>query len=786
MPKRKKSVDIAPGETMKTAFASNAKISGEEIRRRHGELLDSLPIITYIVEPRPPFAPVYISRNINMLGYTEEDWFNVANLWINIIHEDDRERVLAETKAAMEAGGETDCEYRVRARDNSVYWFYDKGRFARDEQGNLVSWEGILLDITERKRAENARLESENKYRQLVEQASDAIFIFDRAGVMLEVNPRACEIVGCESEELLGTNVKALFAVEELTANPLRLDELFAGERILSERQIRAKNGTPVSIEISAKQLDKQRAQAIVRDISERKQLAENLRLLESAVFQSRDAILLTTAELDEPGPQIIFANPAFSEMTGYRNEEIVGKTPRILQGEKTDRAVLDRLRRDVSEGKEFRGEAINYRKDNSEYWVEWNVTPLKNEAGEVTHFLAVQQDVTERKHLEEQLRQSQKMEAVGRLAGGIAHDFNNLLTVINGYGDLTLHLLEKDSPVRENVEQIKQAGERAASLTRQLLAFSRTQIFRTRLLNLNQIIGDMKTMLRHLIPENIEFSVNLSEAVGSVRADSGQIEQVIMNLVVNARDAMPDGGRLTIAIDEVRIKAKQSAQFADIKPGDYVRLTISDTGTGIGDEVKKQIFEPFFTTKSSDAGTGLGLSTAYGIVSQSNGYIAVESEIGRGATFIVYLPRVFGEAVEDVAPSAIDAKKTDFTAGAKIILLVEDEEIVLNMVRQILLSWEYNVIAARDGKEALDICRRFDKPIDLLITDIVMPHMNGRELAERATAFQPQMRVLFMSGYTDDQVLRQGISEENAHFIQKPFAAPALAQKVLALIGDE
>jgi len=774
-----------PDEPKKKPSEPTAKISRELNRRQLENLLDSLPIITYMVEPRPPYKPIYVSRNINILGYTQQDWYQTSGLWITLIHEDDRERILAETKTAIHTGGETDYEYRIHARDGTIYWFYDKGRFARDEQGNPVSWEGILLDISERKYAENARIESEKKYRQLFEQATDAIFIFDRSGVLLEVNSRACEILGCDDDELLGTNIKALFAAHEMSANPLRLDELFSGEKVFGERQIEAKNGTLIATEISAKKLDEQRAQAIVRDISRRKRLEENLRLLQSAVYQTHDSIVLTTAELDEPGPQIVFVNPAFSVMTGYSSEEVIGKTPRILQGEKTDRAVLDRMRRCLIEGKEFRGEVINYRKDGSEYWLEWNVTPLLNEKNEITHYIAVQQDITNRKLLEEQLRQSQKMEAIGRLAGGVAHDFNNLLTVITGYCDLSLPLIEKNSTLGKNVEQIKQAGERATNLTRQLLAFSRTQIFQTRVLNLNQIIGDMELMLRRLIPENIEFLVDLSEDVGTIRADSGQIEQVIMNLVVNARDAMPNGGKLRITTDETCLRAKQSAQFADIKPGNYVRLTISDSGTGISDEVKKKIFEPFFTTKNSDKGTGLGLSTAYGIVLQSGGYITVKSEIGDGATFFVYLPRVFGEDAEDITPVA-DTEKTALPADSKTILIVEDEELVLNMVRKILLSWKFNVLVARDGKEAFEICTRSAEPIDLLISDIVMPHMNGRELAERAAVFQPQMRVLFMSGYTDDAVLRQGISEETENFIQKPFTPAALAKKILKIIIDD
>lgn len=758
-------------------FESNRK----DIQNQYENLLESLPVITYIVEAKPPYAPIYVSANIRMLGYTQEDWFKIQGLWINLIHEDDREHILAETKSAMHEERETKYEYRMRARDGKIYWFYDRGRFAKNNAGEIISWEGVLLDITERKNAELKLIKSESNYRLLIEQASDAIFIIDRKGSLLEVNSKACEMLKCQDEDILGNDIRESFLASDLEKSPLRFKDLLAGKSIMSERQMLCGDSTLVQVEISAKMLDDERILGIVRDISARKRMEESLRLLESAVYQAKDTVLITTAELDAPGPQIVFANPAFTEMTGYSVEEVIGQTPRILQGARTDRQVLKKLHRDLLKGIEFRGEAINYRKDGSEYWVEWNVTPLRDAGGVTTHYLAVQQDITSRKSLEEQLRQSQKMEAVGRLAGGIAHDFNNLLTVIMGYSDLSLRRLSDAEPARRNIEEIKRAGERASELTKQLLAFSRKQILQTRVLNLNTVISEMERMLHRLIPEHIELEMDLKPLLGNVKADVGQVEQVVMNLVVNACDAMPNGGKLIVRTQNFQLPGKNDS-LPDGNSKKYILLTVADTGIGMDAELQKQIFEPFFTTKEKDKGTGLGLATAYGIVTQSAGYIKVDSEVGRGSTLSVYLPLV-SEIEPDKFPKSSDA---NVSASGKTILLVEDEEIVLNLIRQILISRGHKVLNASGGTEALKICREHQEPIDLLITDVVMPKMNGRELAEQIARLRPQTKVLYMSGYTDDTILRHGISATDAHFVQKPFDPESLANKISEVINAD
>jgi nitrogen-specific signal transduction histidine kinase/ActR/RegA family two-component response regulator len=390
--------------------------------------------------------------------------------------------------------------------------------------------------------------------------------------------------------------------------------------------------------------------------------------------------------------------------------------------------------------------------------------------------------DVTERRVLEEQLRQSQKLEAIGQLAGGIAHDFNNLLTVVTGYSDLTVRQLQAADPVRRNVEEIKKAGERAASLTRQLLAFSRKQVLQPKVLNINAVISDIEKMLRRLIGEDVGLKTIIASELGSIKADPGQIEQVLMNLAINARDAMPQGGKLTIEAENVYLNDEYARQHIAVKPGPYVMLAVSDTGTGMDEKTQAHIFEPFFTTKEAGKGTGLGLSTVYGIVKQSGGNIWVYSEVGRGTTFKIYLPRV-DEGAQEYKRSA---EVEEIFQGTETILLAEDEEMVRKLAREVLETYGYQVLEAANGREALLICERYKEPIHLLITDVVMPEMSGRELSDRLAQLRPEIKVLYMSGYTDNAIVHQGVLDEGANFIQKPFSPHTLAQKVRTVLSGE
>jgi len=390
-------------------------------------------------------------------------------------------------------------------------------------------------------------------------------------------------------------------------------------------------------------------------------------------------------------------------------------------------------------------------------------------------------EDVTEKKQLEDQLGLSQRLEAVGRLAGGVAHDFNNLLTVINSYAMFAINELRESDPIRADVKEIQKAGDRAAALTRQLLAFSRKQILEPEVLSLNKVVSGIESMLRRLLGEDIEIVVSLTDEIGSVEADPGQLEQVIMNLAVNARDAMPQGGRLTIETCAVELDEDYAEQHVSAAPGSYVRLSVSDTGAGIDAQTRDRIFEPFFTTKEKGKGTGLGLSTVYGIVKQSGGNIWVYSEPGQGTTFKVYLPRVD-------AP-AIDARRKTMpvmASGSETVLVVEDEDAVRKIAERMLRMAGYHVLSAANGGEALLLCERHGDEIDLLVTDVVMPQMSGRELAERLAKLCPKIKMLFMSGYTDNAIVHHGVLDPGTRFIGKPFSGADLTRKVREVLDEE
>jgi PAS domain S-box-containing protein len=500
------------------------------------------------------------------------------------------------------------------------------------------------------------------------------------------------------------------------------------------------------------------------RDASERQRAEEALResneLVSSILESVTDAFIALAHDWS-----FAYVNPKAERLLLRARDELIGKTFWEEFPGAAGTKWFDLLHQAMAEQKTVEFEEVLAPLDN---WLEVCAHPVSG--GLYVYF----RDITRRKQLEEQLLQSQKMEAVGRLAGGIAHDFNNLLTTINGYSELTLRQLAPGDPLHNNVEEIRKAASRAASLTSQLLAFSRRQVLQPKVLDLNAVVSDTGKMLRRLIGEDIELVTILDSEAGRVKADPHQIEQVLMNLAVNARDAMPDGGQLIIETMNVELDEEYAGQHISIRPGPYVMLAVSDTGDGMDEETQSRIFEPFFTTKERGRGTGLGLSTVYGIVKQSDGYVWVYSEPGRGTTFKIYLPRV-EEEIEAIEPSAAP---TDLLWGTETILLVEDEEGVRKITREALELNGYRVLEAAGGAEAQVICKLHEGRIDLMVTDMIMPQMSGRELAERLASLRPEMKVLYISGYTENAVLQQGL-EAGMAFLQKPFTLEALTQKV-------
>jgi two-component system cell cycle sensor histidine kinase/response regulator CckA len=528
-------------------------------------------------------------------------------------------------------------------------------------------------------------------------------------------------------------------------------------------------------------QLDAGVLERTIRYAVERKRAEQALRSSEMALRQSeasfRSLIMnspfaIFRISLDR---RLLDANPALVEMLGYRSDSELMALD-LFADVYDDPSESKRLAEFFESQAQFRDTEVGWkRKDGKIVTVSLTGRPIRDAEGTLTHFEMIAEDVTERRALEAQLWQSQKMESVGRLAGGVAHDFNNLLGVILGYSEALEDSLEQNSVPRKHAEEIKRAGLRAASLTRQLLAFSRQQVLESKVINLDAVVSEMETMLRRLIGEDVELTAALEPALGQVKADQGQIEQVIMNLAVNARDAMPKGGKLIIETANIDVDEIFTRQHPASIPGRYVLLAVTDTGIGMDEETQARIFEPFFTTKGKDKGTGLGLAVVYGVVKQSGGYIWVYSEPGKGSTFKIYLPRV-EEAVERTSQSTGPARSLQ---GSETILLAEDEQSLRHLIRDLLAQRGYTVLEACDGAEALGIAQQHQGAIHLLCTDVVMPVVGGRELAEKMALIRPDTKVLFMSGYTDSAVTARGVLEPGIFLLQKPFTLDALTRKV-------
>ncbi len=548
--------------------------------------------------------------------------------------------------------------------------------------------------MTEEVLAKRALKRSEKRYRDLFERNLAGVYHSALDGRILDCNDACAKIYGYASRE------EALrMAAADFHPNPEARRRFLAALHLLGtlvnfESQGRKGDGSLVWLLENASLVADESGNlteivGTLVDITERKRAEETTRLQSAALNATSSSIVIT----DRDGT-IAWINPAFTELTGYSAEEAIGKNPRdLVKSGVHDRAFYQLLWDTLLAGQVWRGEVTNRRKDGSLYEEGQSITPVKDARGEITHFISMKRDLTEEKRLEAQFLQAQKMETVGQLAGGIAHDFNNLLTVIVGTAELASARLREEDPLREEIGEIRQAGERAAALTHQLLAFSRKQVMKPEVLNLSTLVANMQGMLGRLISEDIDLVVVPTMEVGSVLADPGQLEQVVMNLVVNARDAMPSGGRLTIETRNVTLDEADVEAHPRLAPGPHAVLTVSDTGTGMDEETRTRLFEPFFTTKEPGKGTGLGMATVLGIVQQSGGSISVESELGRGTTVEIYLPRV-----EEVAQEDRPARGVRAVPGNETILVVEDQDALLRLTTRILESAGYRVLAAGDG----------------------------------------------------------------------------------------
>jgi PAS domain S-box-containing protein len=697
--------------------------------------------------------------------------------WLSLLDPQDRVRTAEAAKAALDGGPRYDIEYRVVHPGGDVRVIHSRGEVIWDEAGRPKRMFGMMQDVTELRQTELALRVSEARFRTIVEYAADAFLLLDEQLRLVDVNRQACDSLGYRRDELLGMHVRAFDVSLDAAAIEQLAEKVRQGNTVTFETRHRRKDGSVFPVEIRCAQFEQggRRFLGLVRDITARKQaeraLLESHALLQAVVEGTSDPIFIKDLQ-----GRYLMINSAGADSLGRTAAEMIGKHDQQLFGPETAALMTARDREVVATQQpqtfqETRGAAELVR----HYLTTKGV--YRDQEGQVIGLFGISRDLTDLKRLESQLRQAQKLEAVGRLAGGIAHDFNNMLTVINGCTDLALLDL-RDSSSGPLLLEVHEAGKRAAALTRQLLAFSRQQVLDSRVVDLNKALGQVGNLLQRVIGEDVELSFTLDPSLGLVKVDPAQFEQAILNLAVNARDALPEGGKLKVETLNVELDEAFAASHPDVRAGRYAQVAVSDSGHGMDPATVAQIFEPFFTTKPVGKGTGLGLAMVYGFLKQSGGHVEVESGLGQGTTFRLYLPLV-SDMYADVPRRTEPPQRR---GGAETILLVEDDDAVRRICSRVLLSSGYQVLEARNGEQALEQVARSAGKLDLLVTDLVMPRIGGRQLAARLRDGVPWLRVLFLSGYTEDLSLAHELAPADG-FLQKPFTPSALANKVRALL---
>ena len=643
---------------------------------------------------------------------------------------------------------------------------YESRKFLLRLRNGEVGVGGFIRDVTDRELAAEELRRSEEEYRALFDGANDAIVVFEPGSeTILDANPKACELYGYGRDELVGSSLKRL-TLDVARGERLIADLFQDGNRNELETVHVRRDGTAVHLQIKGSVVDyggKTAVLSIARDITQRRRDEAERKRLATAIEQSAEAVVIT-----DTGGTIEYVNPAFEWITGYPAAEAVGRNPRVLKSGKQPPAFYAEMWAVISSGSVWTGKLTNRRKDGSVYQEEMSISPIRDQNGEIINFVAVKRDVTSEMDLQQQLAQAQKMEAVGRLAGGVAHDFNNILQALITHVQLMRGKPKDRKWMESSIQEMENLIGRGAALTRQLLIFSRRETVKPEHLDLNEQVREAGRMLQRLVKENIKLSIAPAPQRLQVTADRGQLDQVLMNLVVNAADAMPDGGQLTI-------------RTGSADP-DRVWLSVSDTGTGIPDEIRESIFEPFFTTKASGKGTGLGLSVVNGIVAQHGGTIEVESEMGRGTTFKVSLPEA--GSGKFAALKEVWQHPAKLTEGrGERVLVVEDEEGARQGLHDILVSLGYAVASAGSGEEAGSLPA--DPRFDVLLTDLMLPGVTGTQLAAGLKARWPGLRVILMSGYTEDEAVRRDVGGGTVRFLQKPFDMATLAREVRAALDE-
>ena len=763
------------------AALEEAERALRESERRYRHITEAVTdyIFTVRIEDGQPVDTIHGQNSEVVTGYTSAEFAADPYLWINMVPEAHRAAVRDQAARLLAGGGHSSLEHRIVRKDGEVRWVRNTLVPQHDAQGTLVSYDGLIRDITGRKQADAALRESEERFRNLTEHIPVSIQGYRTDGVVVYWNKASEDMYGYTAQEAIGRNLADLIVPPDLL--PLWKQALHEGTRATHSGEFlpagdlrllhRDGHRVPVhSIHTAVcSQGNDPMLFCIDVDLSERKKAEETVAAAARQWQHTFDAIEDLVAVIDREH-RVVQANKAMREFFGH--DDIIG-TPcyRLFHG--TDAPPKHGVSFLAFQGAgaahvELQEPHLGDRK------FDLYAYPVADEQGDTVQVVHVVRDITEQRQLEEQFHQSQKMEAVGQLAGGIAHDFNNLLTAISGYTEMALDRLTAGAPLHHDISQVKRAADRAASLTRQLLAFSRHQVLRPTVIDLGTVVADMSKILRRVIGEDIRLVTTPCPTLGRVKADQSQIESVIMNLAVNARDAMPRGGTLTIDTANVDLDAAKAHQCPDIEPGPYVRLSVADTGTGMDDETLAHVFEPFFTTKKPGKGTGLGLSTVHGIIKQSGGHTEAHSTLGKGTTIDVFLPRVAD--TPDTPPAGPPAQTM---RGTETILLVEDEDVVRDLAHTILAQQGYTIIEAHDGVQALQLCEQHAKAIDLVVTDIVMPRLDGRQLVKRLRTRQPDIRVLYISGYTKSTIRDRDAIDPATTFLPKPFLPDALVSEV-------
>jgi two-component system, cell cycle sensor histidine kinase and response regulator CckA len=690
----------------------------------------------------------------------------------------DRERNEAEVAKCLKQGFVRNLEIDYLNRLGRIVPVEINATVVRS--GQVMHILTLCRDITERRQAEQEREHSVSLLRAALESTADGILVVDSQGKIVTFNEQFTQLWRIPEPVLASrSDQQALtFVLDQLKHPELFLDkvrELYARPEADSFDVLEFKDGRIFERFSRPQRIDGRPVGRVwsFRDVTERKQKEAELNRLMTAIEQTPESIVITDTE-----GRILYVNPAFEQITGYPRAEAIGQNPRVLKSDRHDNFFYRELWAKISAGEVWRGRFINKKKNGTFYSEDAVIAPVRNEKNVVTHYIAIKRDITRELELEDQNRQSQKIDSIGRLAGGVAHDFNNILTTILGNAELALMQLPTDAPLRSNLESIQEGAERGANLTRQLLAFARRQVIEPRLVKLNDLIVNLNKMLQRLIGEDITLITEAAPDLAPIKADPGQIEQVLLNLAVNARDAMPEGGTLTICTANVTLDKDYATRHL-ITPGDYVMIRVTDTGVGMTDEAKQHIFEPFFTTKIKNKGTGLGLATCFGIIQQSNGHIHFDSQVGQGTEFRIYLPPVRGE--EDV--TTVPEAPTPLPQGSETVLLAEDEPSLRQLMGRVLRMQGYNILEAADGNEALALAQANGPKIQLLVTDVIMPGLSGKMLAEWLTQVNPRVKILFISGYINNAAVRGAMAKAGTLFLQKPFNPQDLAKKVRAAL---